>query len=119
MTKNDARILFLRAMAHLIAEAEKRGIRFLVYTFYRTAEEQAQKVQQRLSQVARSQHQDWLAIDILLLGANDEQIWKEHPDYATLGGIWKAYHPLCRWGGDWASLKDLGHFEVGAKWKDA
>lgn len=118
MTKNDARILFLRCMAQLVTEAHKSGIRFLVYTFYRTQKEQDEKVQKRLSQVRFSQHQDWLAIDILLLDEKDEPVWTDHPHYHQLGDIWKALHPLCRWGGDWQLLKDLGHFEVSAKWKE-
>jgi len=110
VTKADARILFLRAMAHLIKEAEKAGIRFLVYTFYRTQKEQDQKVAERRSQVKFSQHQDWLAIDIVLLGEKDDTaIWNDHPNYHLLGEIWKAYHPLCRWGG---RFEDGNHYSL-------
>lgn len=118
MTKADARILMLRAMAHLITEAHKAGVRFIVYTFYRTQKEQDQKVAERRSQVAFSQHQDWLAIDIVLLDEKDTAIWNDHPSYHLLGEIWKSYHPLCRWGGDWKTLKDFGHFEVSRKWTE-
>jgi hypothetical protein len=117
MTKNNARILFLRCMAKLIAYAEAEDIRFLVYTFYRSAAEQAQKVNERKSQVNYSQHQDWLAIDILLLDENDQAVWTDHPDYHRLGEIWKGLHPLCRWGGDWKTLKDFGHYELSREWK--
>lgn len=117
MTKNDARILFLRCMAKFVLAAEQENIRFLVYTFHRTAAEQAQKFNERKSQVTYSQHQDWLAIDIVLLGDGDEAVWTDHPQYRRLGQIWRGLHPLCRWGGDWKTLKDFGHFEISREWK--
>lgn len=119
MTKNDARVLFLRCLGRWITAAEAEGIRFLVYTFHRTAADQAQKYNERKSQVVYSQHQDWLAVDIVLLGDGDEAIWADHPHYRRLGEIWKAQHPLCRWGGDWKTLKDLGHLEISREWRDA
>jgi len=118
MTKSDARILMLRAMAHLIETAHERGIRFIVHEFYRTQERQNQMVAQRLSKVSRSQHQDWLAIDLVLLGDKDQAIWTDHPHYHELGKVWREFHPLCRWGGDWKSFVDMVHFEISKKWAE-
>jgi hypothetical protein len=113
VTKIEQRWLFLRALAHLTTEANDLGITFCVYTFHRTAEEQAQKLKEGKSQVKYSQHQDWLAVDIFVL-RNGEAVWKHVPgdEYSQLGEIWEAFHPLCRWGGRWRTLVDATHFEV-------
>lgn len=111
--KNEDRWLFLRALAHLISESEKLGIEFLVYTFHRSAEEQAKKLAEGKSQVRYSQHQDWCAVDIFVL-RNGEPVWKHVPgdEYTKLAEIWEAFNPRCRWGGRWKSLVDATHYEV-------
>jgi hypothetical protein len=35
----------------------------------------------------------------------------EHPVWDQLGAYWKSLHPLCRWGGDFAS-KDYNHISI-------
>ncbi len=37
---------------------------------------------------------------------------KESETYRPLGDKWKSFHPLCRWGGDFTTIKDGGHFSM-------
>lgn len=36
----------------------------------------------------------------------------ESAPYRPLGEYWKTLHPLCRWGGDFVTRQDGGHFSI-------
>ena len=62
----------------------------------------------------RSKHQDWKAIDFVLVILG-ELIWVAHPKYDIAGKIWKRLGG--RWGGDFLKpdgkpMGDYGHFET-------
>lgn len=91
----------------------------------RTEEEQAEAVRTGHSKVARSKHQDGLAIDIcpydqFLIHGPDKLQWStSDPVWKTIGEIGMGLG--LRWGGTFAPLDknglgwDPGHFELGEK----
>lgn len=60
--------------------------------------------------ISKSLHLASLAIDLSLF--KDGQYLDQTFDYAGLGAYWKSLDPLCRWGGDFVSLPDGGHFSL-------
>jgi len=105
---------FLRMFALLTCYAMFHDIRFIVTSFYRTPEEQKKLYEEGKSKcdgiTRRSRHQDWLAIDICIVDQCGAPIWHRTEDYEKLGKFWKSLGGT--WGGDWASLNDIFHFEV-------
>ena len=60
--------------------------------------------------IANSLHLKCLAVDLSLF--TDGTYQTETPAYQALGDYWKTLHPLCRWGGDFKSRPDGGHFSI-------
>ena len=119
MTKVEARSLFIHKLGWLIRIAEDLGILFLITCFHRSDKEQAQLYKEGKSKVVHSQHQDWLAVDIVLINRCGELVWehKAGDDYERLGDAWKKGHRCARWGGDFGRTDErLGwdpyHFEL-------
>ena len=124
MTKTDARVLFVQAFGMLTLHAAQHKTRFIVTCFGRTAVEQQSLVDRRLSRVAHSQHQDWLAIDIAILDDRNRAVWAHEfgDSYDDLGAFWAELHPLCRWGGTFGRTErkpgwDPYHFEISSAYK--
>lgn len=117
MTNTTRRIIFMRKFAAFTQIATAMGLDFIVTTFHRTAAEQRELYEEGKSQcdgeTVRSKHQDWLAIDIVLI-ANGEAVWQRTPDYDKLGYLWTEVFGGV-WGGNWASLNDIYHFQYGGE----
>lgn len=60
--------------------------------------------------IANSLHLLCLAIDLSLFIAGAYKTDSE--SYRALGEKWKSMHPLARWGGDFVSRPDGGHFSL-------
>ena len=118
MTKTDARVLFAHLAGRLLSEAEKTDARVLITCVWRSPEEQAKLKAAGKSTVTKSQHQEWLAIDLVEVDEHGVAIWENTPSLASLGDFWKKQHELCRWGGDWKSPFDPYHFEVSRKYAE-
>lgn len=120
MNNTVKRIMFIRKLAMLTELASLGGISFIISCFNRTAEDQAERYAQGRTEPGKivtycdgyekkSNHQDWLAVDIAIITRSGEIEWGRTEDYELLGRIWKEYIGG-RWGGDW-DLNDIYHFE--------
>ena len=99
----------------LLARCVEAQIPVLIVNTRRTDAEQADALARGVSWVARSKHQDGLAIDIVpyevytSAPGGDKLLWNGNDAlYHRLGLIGEALG--LRWGGRWRQ-KDLGHFE--------
>ena len=119
MTNTQKRTRFIQHLALFTQKATLEGIEFIVWTFYRSALEQNWFYQQGRTrpgkiitncdgQVYRSRHQDWLAVDILIIDKAGGSVWTRTPEYDRLGEIWESIGG--RWGGNFTS-PDCFHFE--------
>lgn len=88
----------------------RRGIEVLPTCYHRTQAEQDILFEDGKSLVHYSKHQDWLAIDIVIV-RDGELIWRKDDDYEWLGSVWEGMGHI--WGGRWTSLKDVYHFQIG------
>ena len=118
MTKNAKRVLWNECYGELVVYAKKKGIKFFLVDFDRTAVEQRKLVKVGKSWTFNSRHLLFRAGDIAILKsimvANrpDRLLIDWHsPHYHTLGAYWESLHLLCVWGGSWKS-RDYGHFEI-------
>lgn len=126
MTSTQKRIRFLQLLALLIQRAvlEDPPIEFIVWTFYRSPNDQNFLYQQGRTRpgkiitncdghLSQSKHQQWLAMDILII-ENGTQAWERTPEYERLGEIWESLGG--RWGGNFTSPgSDCFHFELEAE----
>lgn len=100
----------------LLARAVEAKIPVLIVDTLRTPAEHALNLANGVSWTTHSKHLDGLAIDIVpyslftLAPGGDKLEWDSaHPAWQTLGAIGKRLG--LRWGGDWATKRDMGHFE--------
>jgi len=110
--------LFLLDVAKLINRIANSGMIVTGGELYRTAEQQAIYVKSGLSTTTNSKHLVRLAIDLnfFVIDANgnpkltyDKSIIKPFGDY------WESLAPgKNKWGGNWATFKDVPHFERNA-----
>ena len=110
---NSRRAEFWNAIAFLQVYARKKGIRLMPIWFHRTVEEQRALFEKGKSKCDgkknKSKHQDWLAMDLVVLDENNIIKW-EGKEYKILGDYWeKRGH---RWGGNFSGLYDPYHFEL-------
>jgi len=107
------RSIFNQKFALLTLYAKTQDIDFIVFSYSRTAEEQKKLFDEGKSKCDGykkiSMHQKDRARDIVIIDPNDKPIWNHIPEYDVLGAFWKSIGG--RWGGDWASLDDIYHFE--------
>ena len=94
----------------------------LIFSTGRSQEEQDRYVEDGKSTVARSLHQDGLAIDVVIYDLWDRQggmslQWKRVPEYTEIGAIGEAVG--LHWGGKWKALDDPFHFEMPDGWRIA
>lgn len=85
----------------------------------RTRDRQAQMVAEGKSQTMNSKHLGGNAVDIAIAGPDGKPNWN-FEDYRPLADTAKAVAaqmgiPDFVWGGDWKSLRDGVHFQVGGK----
>ena len=119
MTNTEQREKFLDIFAAFRKQAKDEGIGFIVWTFYRSPADQNYLYQQGRTRpgqkitncdgfITLSNHQRWLAVDILII-EDGAQIWERTPEYDRLGEIWTSLGG--RWGGTFTS-PDCYHFEL-------
>lgn len=101
LTLLDKQRLFVRLLGQLIEFAYARGWEFTLGDAYRPDGK---------GHMPGSLHYSRLAIDLnLFVDGVYVRAW--HPAWDELGVVWKALHPLARWGGDFKA-KDYNHFSV-------
>ena len=108
---SDKQRLFMWAMSELLRYIYDQGHTVTAGDFAR---------KDNRGHMPGSMHYDRLAADLNVFIFTVEGAWEylesydEAPEvWDRLGTYWKAIHPLCRWGGDFAS-RDLNHFSVTA-----
>jgi hypothetical protein len=114
------RWVFLINLARLAVKAYELGIPFIVFTFWRSPEDQVKEYDAGRSRTINGLHPRWLAIDLALWddmnkdGTVDknEIRWSFDPRYTTLGQYWESLGGV--WGGRWKDPCDPYHFE----WSD-
>lgn len=114
------RWIFLVNIARLLIKAQELGIPVIIFTFWRSLENQIIEYRAGRSRVMIGLHPKWLAIDVALwddvdVDSNvdkDEIRWKMDPRYTTLGQYWESLGGV--WGGRWKDPFDPYHFE----WSD-
>lgn len=108
LVKTQKRVKFFQEISTLITWCYNHDIELMPFCFYRDPETQLLMVKKGRSLVRRSKHQDWLAIDLVLV-VGGRLVWKRCKEYDTVGEKWE--HMGHRWGGRWKKLNDIYHFE--------
>lgn len=108
MTLRQKQSIFLVNVANLILWACNEGYELTGGELWRTEEQQAFYLANKLSKAKRSKHQDRLAIDLNLF-INGKYITTREP-YKPLADYWKSLHPNNVAGYDWGW--DANHFEM-------
>jgi hypothetical protein len=107
-TLGDLQRLHVQLIGQLIAYTYEQGYNLTWGEAYRTAE-QAQWDVEHGTGILESVHCERLAVDLQLF---KEGVYLTDPgDYAFMGYYWKSLHPLCKWGGDFATV-DADHFSI-------
>jgi len=109
MTPTDKRVRFFKDISYLIETLSNEGIELMPTCFYRTSDEQLTLYNQGKTKVLHSKHQDWLAMDFVLV-KDGELIWRRTQEYERAGELWEKLGGT--WGGRWESLNDIYHFEA-------
>lgn len=117
------RWVFLVNVGRLLLKAWELGIPVIVFTFYRSPEDQVNEFAAGRSRTMDSRHACWLAIDVALWDDMDkdgtvdkfEICWKGDARYITLGQYWESLGGV--WGGRWEVPNDPYHFEWSAQMK--
>lgn len=130
VSKTELRISFFLKVATFLILCKFKKIHLMPICFHRSDEDQLKRYRQgrtpesiKLGQkivtyrdgyTKRSEHQDWKAMDFVLV-IFGELIWVAHLKYDTAGKIWKRLGG--RWGGDFKKpngqpMGDYGHFEI-------
>lgn len=108
MGRTETRIKFFRDIGRLVVASHAKGIDLLPHCFYRTQKEQDVLYADGKSRVKHSKHQDWLAIDFVVV-KNNKAVWTINEDYEWVGELWESMGHT--WGGKWPGFKDGCHFE--------
>lgn len=111
------RWIFLVNVARLLLKAHELGIRVMIFTFWRSPEDQVKEFNAGRSRTKEGLHPRWLAIDLGLWDDLDEDLvvdkdeirWSNDPRYTTLGQFWESLGGI--WGGRWKDPFDPYHFE--------
>jgi len=109
LSRTQRRVKFIQDISALILIAEKIGIKVMPFCYHRTQKQQEILRKRGVSWVKRSKHQDWLAMDLVVL-ENGRPIWTQDFKYRVLGYIWEEMGHT--WGGSWKKT-DVFHFEYG------
>jgi hypothetical protein len=113
MTKTQKRTKFIARYARFVHTADMvYGIRLMPYSFHRTQQEQERLFHEGKSRcdgtLKRSKHQDWLAIDAVVVDFDDTMVWDGSDErYKTLAAI--ASNIGLRTGIEWG---DANHTEL-------
>lgn len=106
-----------RLVGLMEAVREKTGITFEVSEGLRDKSRQEQMVAQGKSQTMNSRHLTGNALDVHILGEDGKPVW-DFDAYVPLGEAFKQEaaargYDDAVWGGDWKSLRDGVHFQLG------
>lgn len=107
MGKTETRVKFFYDISRLTVTANAKGINLLPHCFKRSEKEQDVLYKNGKSKIKRSKHQDWLAIDFVVI-KDGKAMWTINEDYEWLGSLWESMGHT--WGGNW-SFRDGCHFE--------
>ncbi len=100
---------FLNHVCTLVAYAKGLGFVVTGGELYRTAEQQQIYVQTGRSKTMNSYHLRRLAIDLNFF--KDGKLTYDKAELQPVGDFWESLDTKNSWGGNWASFKDLPHFE--------
>jgi len=104
---------FLKDVARLIFEADDMGYKLTGGELYRPQEMQEIYYKQGKTRTLKSRHSRRLAIDFNI-SCRIRDKWILTYDYdliCPLSDFWESLSPKNKWGGNWKSLNDVGHFE--------
>ena len=107
---------FLHDVVELLSEAWSKGFIVTGGELYRTAEQQQIYLDKGLSKTLNSRHLQRLAIDFnfFKIGLDHRlELVETKPKLQGLGDYWEALDSHNKWGGNFLSFPDLGHFERG------
>lgn len=104
----EKQYLFLKCFAELIEFFRSQPK--IMGTYELTGGDLWSKPEYKAHKLPNSAHYNRLAIDLNLFD-DGVYVTGRHPVFGMLGDYWKSLHPLCRWGGDFAS-KDFNHFSI-------
>ena len=108
MTLRQKQSVFLSNVAKLISWAFENGYELTGGELFRTAEQQAIHLANKVTKAKRSRHQDRLAIDLNLF--IDGKYIRTREPFKPLAEKWKSLHPDNVAGYDWGW--DANHFEM-------
>ena len=108
MTRVEKRIKFFQLVSTLVLRLKAKGIDVMPFSFYRSPKEQARLFKEGKTKTLHSKHQQWLAIDFVIVKDN-KLIWERCKEYEILGEEAKSLGLI--WGGDWKDLNDIYHVE--------
>lgn len=108
VVKTTKRAKFFQDLCTLISWCADQGIEFMPFCFYRDPEQQLLEYRKGRSLTKYSRHQDWLAMDLVLV-LKGKLIWKECQEYYTAGEKWESMGHY--WGKRIEKLNDIYHFE--------
>jgi hypothetical protein len=115
MTNTERRVKFFEMIARLSIYAQTKGLALMPFGFFRTAAAQIINLIKGTSSIKRSFHQDWLAIDFVII-KNGEAQWERSADYEDLGLYWESMGGI--WGGRWNTINDIYHFQHGVAFEN-
>lgn len=99
---------FAMAVAKLLVYADSLGYRVAFGEAYRPPETVALFAAKGIGS-GTSLHPDRMAFD-LILRKSDGSLLSDTEDHAPLGAYWKSLDPRARWGGDFSTRPDGGHY---------
>lgn len=115
MGLSDEQWEFLKDVAKLIEFAQARGYKLTGGELERTRYQQAEYIRTKRSRTMESNHLRKLAIDLNIFWHGEYvggMKWVDAQNACKpLGDFWESLHPKNRWGGNFAKIVDLPHFE--------
>jgi hypothetical protein len=110
MSLHEKQVLFARLLGEFIVWIfQQPGYAIVGGDWHRTAEQAAENAVKGVG-IVHSLHMILLACDLSLFLNG---VYRTDTDaYRPLGEKWKSMHPLCRWGGDFTTRPDGGHFSI-------
>lgn len=100
---------FGQCIASLVTWCAQHGWLVTFGEAYRTAEQQEIYVKTGRSKTMQSNHLRRLAMDFNFFQGGELVYDKER--LQPIGDFWESLSPQNSWGGNWASFKDVPHFE--------
>ena len=109
MSLSSEQAAFLLDACKLIQHATELGWTVTGGELYRTQEQQKIYFDTGKSKTMNSNHLRRLAIDLNFL-KDGQPVW-DKAQLQPIGAYWESLNPSNRWGGNFASLPDVPHFE--------